>query len=163
MLLIATDLSRISFGKLMEVYEEGNAENAAEFYPKMDRNAGILQAEQDFYAYLTEFFFPTSGAFYAIWEEQDDYRSALRMEPYRDGYLLEAVETAPFWRKRGYASRLLSNVLKQVNAPVYSHVHKENQPSLRLHGKCGFVRIAESADMIDGTVSHACCTLVHRG
>ena len=162
MLLITREISQLSFGKLMNVYEEGNAEKAALSYRTMDRNAAILLAEQDFYAYLAECFFKTDGAFYAVWQEKTEYISALRMEPYRDGLLLEGLETTPAYRRMGYAVKLLKAVLADVSAPVYSHVNKENMPSLRAHEACGFVRIADSAEMIDGTVSEEHCTLYRK-
>ena len=159
MLFICNSLNQLSFGKLMAVYEEGNRENAAYFYAGMDKNAALLQAEQDFYAYLEDCFFKIAGAFYGIWIENGEYVSALRMEPYRDGLLLEALETAPAHRRMGFASRLLKVVLTDVSAPVYSHVKKDNVASLRTHAACGFVQINDSADMIDGSISDRHLTL----
>ena len=51
MLHIFRTLSQMSFRKLMMVYEEENLEDASLRYSAMDKNAAILQAEQDFYAY----------------------------------------------------------------------------------------------------------------
>lgn len=50
MLYLAKSLQQLQFGKLMEVYIEGNLEKAAE--------VGLLQAEQDFYQYLRDCFSP---------------------------------------------------------------------------------------------------------
>jgi RimJ/RimL family protein N-acetyltransferase len=36
--------------------------------------------------------------------------------------------------------------------PLYSHVDKENLPSLRVHEKCGFSVIAEESVFLDGTI-----------
>ena len=85
MLILAQSIRDLSFSKLMGVYIEGNLENAEEFYPDLPEGQKLMQAEQDFYQYLNEVFFRTSGAVYAIWEEQGAYVSALRLEPYRDG------------------------------------------------------------------------------
>ena len=159
MLRVFESLDQMAFGRLMAVYEEGNCENAAELYPDMDRNAALLQAEQDFYAYLKNCFFKTDGAFYAVWVDNGNYVSALRMEPYRDGLLLEALETMPVHRKRGFASRLLHAVLNGVSVPVYSHVKKDNLASLRTHTACGLVVVSDTADMIDGTISDCHFTL----
>ena len=159
MLKIFQSLNAMSFGKLMTVYEEGNVDNAAEFYGQMDRNAGILQAEQDFYAYLDDCFFRTEGAFYAVWVEKGEYVSALRLEPYHDGYLLEALETAPAHRRMGFAVKLMTTVLADISVPVYSHVSKDNVASLRCHRACGFVKVSDKAEMIDGKVSDSHFTL----
>lgn len=126
----------------------------------MDRQLEL--AEQDFYQYLREVFFPVPGAVYCIWQEENAYVSALRLEPYRDGLLLEALETAPGERRRGYAEALIRAVLERF-APtkIYSHVGKRNYPSLKTHEKCGFRRALDYAVYVDGSVNRHCCTLVH--
>lgn len=162
MLSVIRSLQELKFGQLMQVYDECNRENGGEFYPELPQNQQILQAEQDFYQYLRECFFRTEGAFYAVWEENGSYVCALRMEPYQDGMLLEALETAPEHRKRGYAASLISAVLKLPEMPkVYAHVHKKNTASLRTHASCGFQRILEHALYIDGSVRSHSCTLCY--
>ena len=107
-------------------------------------------------------FFPTDGVVYAIWEAEGRYVSALRLEPYRDGLLLEALETAPDQRRKGYGRRLILSVLEQFpGVKIYSHVHKRNLPSLAIHEKCGFRRISEQAVYIDGSVNSRACTLCY--
>lgn len=156
MLHIARAMKELNFGALMELYAEGNRENAVERYPELPPGQALAQAEQDFYQYLREVFFTVPGAYYAIWIADGKYVSALRLEPYKDGLLVEAVETAPEQRKKGYAEMLLRTALPAQK--IYSHVHKKNIPSLRLHEKCGFLRISEQAVYIDGSVNSRCCT-----
>ena len=81
MLHIYEKLKDLSFSRLMDVYEEGNRENGAEFWPELDASQQLLRAEQDFYQYLREVFFSTEGAVYCVWEERGSYVSALRQEP----------------------------------------------------------------------------------
>lgn len=160
MLILARSIRDLSFSRLMEVYIEGNLENAEEFYPDLTEGQKLIQAEQDFYQYLNEVFFRTSDAVYAIWEEWGIYVSALRLEPYHDGFLLEALETAPTSRRQGYAEKLIRAVQEQFsNQRIYSHVSKKNAASLRVHEKCGFRRISEYAVYIDGSVNRRACTL----
>lgn len=163
MLKIYSRLDELSFGQLMLVYEEGNRENAEERYPRMDRNAALLKAEQDFYNYLSDVFFQSKRAFYAVWEENGEYISALRMEPYQDGMLLEALETRPGFRKQGFAKKLLAGVLLEIGGKVYSHVDKQNNASLAVHFACGFEKILDSAVFIDGTLAPWCVTLCRKG
>ena len=151
MILEIRSIKDIAFQELMNVYLEGNIENAKTFYPKMDASAGILEAEQDFYAYLKDTFFQTDDARYYVLQEGGQYLSALRLEPYLDGYLLEALETAPMHRRKGYAKQLMDAVLSGINKPVYSHVDKQNLPSLAIHRLCGFEIILDYAEYIDGT------------
>lgn len=159
MICIAKSLQELDFCQLMEVYEEGNQENGMEFWPDLPQGQQILRAEQDFYQYLRECFFTTEGAVYALWEVDGAYVSALRLEPYQDGLLLEALETAPQHRRMGYASQLIRAVLEQVGEQkVYSHVSKRNTASLRTHASCGFHRILEHAVYADGSVLTSSCT-----
>ena len=160
MLVVAEKLSDLSFGKLMDVYQEGNLENGRENYPGEPEMRQIALAEQDFYQYLSEIFFRTSGAAYLIWEERGSYVSALRLEPYRDGLLLAALETHPQMRKRGFAEKLVKAALEYAgDIAVYSHVSKKNAASLRTHEKCGFEKILDYAVYADGSVNDRCCTL----
>lgn len=152
MLYIATSLQQLRFGQLMEVYLESNLEKA--------ERIGLLQAEQDFYQYLDECFFPTPGAVYAVWVEGNEYISALRLEPYKDGLLLAALETAPRHRRKGYAKKLIDAVLAEFShQSIYSHVRKPNTASLSVHERCGFRKIADTAVYIDGSVDDRAVTL----
>ena len=159
MLKISENMGQLNHSALMALYEEGNRENAADLYPDLFEGQALLRAEQDFYDYLRHDFFQTPNAFYAVWEENGEYLSALRLEPYKDGMLLEALETHPQHRRKGYAQRLIEAVLANQTR-VYSHVGKKNRASLGVHEKCGFRRISEQATYIDGSVNSHCCTLL---
>lgn len=156
-------LRELDFSKLMALYAEGNAENALDLYSHLEKESGIIAAENDFYGYLQDVFFRTPGAVYAVWEEDGVYLSALRLEPYKDGLLLEALETHPDYRRQGYARKLITGTLRwlrdQGSGPVYSHIHKRNQASLKTHLSCGFQRISEQAVYIDGSVTDRSCTM----
>ena len=152
MLQIARKMSELDFASLMEVYEEGNRENGEELWPELPEGLQILRAEQAFHQYLRECFFATPEAVYCVWQEKGRSVSALRLEPYQDGLLLEALETAPSFRRMGYACRLLEAVLRQFGQQkIYSHVSKRNTASLRTHEKCGFHRVADHAAYADGS------------
>lgn len=166
MVFVAKSLGQLSFGKLMEVYREANRENGALLAPEETEERQLQLAEEDFYAYLHDCFFGKPHASYYIWEEAGSYVSALRLEPYRDGLLLEALETAPGKRRQGYAVRLMDAVLftlsEQGSVCVYSHVSKKNIPSLKTHQHCGFQIISNYAAYIDGSVNHRAYTLQYK-
>ncbi len=153
MLKIIKSMYQLNTEQLLAVYAQSLRENPQQ--PK--------RAEEEFISYLREDFFRQKNAFYAVWLVEDTYQSALRVEPYRDGLLLEALETAPNARRRGYACCLLTEVLAFLRATdcnaVYSHVNKRNNASLALHSRCGFRTISDSAVYIDGTVTQNSCTL----
>ena len=162
MLYITTNLREVNFSALMTVYEEGNRENGALFHPELPEGQQMLRAEQSFHQYLKEVFFPMAGSVYAIWVEKDVYVSALRLEPYEDGLLLEALETAPAYRRKGYAEKLMRAVQMEFPQKIYSHVSKKNTASLAVHKKCGFRQVLDYAKYIDGSVVRNAVTLCYR-
>lgn len=161
MLYLATKLWQLDFGQLMAVYEEGNQENGAYFFPELPEGQQMLRAEENFYQYLREGFFSTEGAVYAIWTENGRYVSALRLEPYEDGLLLEALETAPSFRRKGYARQLICAVQEAFPRKIYSHVSRKNAPSLAVHKKCGFRQVLDYAKYVDGSVERTAVTLCY--
>lgn len=163
MLKFYSRLSQLRFGDLMGVYEEGNRENGAERYPNLPPEQQLQRAEQDFYEYLHDVFFPTEGAVYAVWEIGGKYVSALRLEPYRDGLILAALETKPEERGKGCAKALIRYLLKEkCGEVIYSHVSYKNIPSLRVHQACGFEKISDTAVYLDGSVNSRCMTLRYK-
>lgn len=160
MLKIAHCLEELDFGALMGVYVEGNRENGDDKWPEEPEDRRLQLAEQDFYNYLREDFFRQPGVKYAFWLENGVYISALRLEPYRDGQLLEALETAPDQRNRGCARRLIEEALRGEKGKIYSHVSKRNAPSLAVHRACGFRQILDYAAYVDGSVNRRAVTLL---
>ena len=159
MLLIMKRLEELDFSALMDVYIEGNLEKAEEY-----GDAGLLRAEREFYDYLREDFFRQKGAFYAVWKVSGRYVSALRLEPYKDGWLLEALETAPDHRKLGHAKALMGAVLDMMGeAIIYSHVSRRNEASLKTHFACGFAKHLDHVVYLDGSVSGRGLTLRYTG
>lgn len=155
MLLITDKLSGLSFSGLMGVYAESNALNA------QDQEIPLLEVEQGFYDYLRQVFFAREGTFYVVWTEAGAYVSALRLEPYKDGFLLTGLETAPEHRRKGYAGKLMAQAVKLDvlgRKPVYSHIHKNNEASQGAHAACGFVKVSDWAVYLDGSVNDVCDT-----
>lgn len=161
MLTVAKSLRQLRFSDLMEVYQEGNLENAEDLYPHLSQREKRIRAEQDFYTYLTECFFKTPGAAYYIWSARGSYVSALRLEPYRDALLLEALETHPDHRDKGYAKALIQAVLEGVEEKVYSHISRRNAASIAVHTACGFRKILDYAVYADGSVLRSSDTYLY--
>lgn len=164
MLKIFRSFQDVNIGKLVAVYEQSNIEKGATDYPNLPENLQVLQAEQDMYAYL-ELFFKQPQSFYAMWCSEDAYLAALRVEPYDDGVILAGLETKPAARGRGYAKNLVCAVLQYCSNmgihKIYSHVDKENIPSLAVHKSCGFEQISDTAVYIDGSFISTSCTLCY--
>ena len=163
MFLVITSLRQLDFRKLMDVYEESNALEGKRRYPQYPANIQLIETEQDFYRFLKDFF-RTDGSQYFLWTSDGNYKAALKVEPYRDGLLIEGLETAPDSRRRGVATILLAETIRylntQSNMKLYSHIHKENYPSIRTHERCGFVKEFDYASFVDGSVDHHYITYV---
>ena len=162
MLEIHTAMGKLNISWLSEVYSE-SIKLQAENYSYSSENARILESQQDFYWSL-QAFYRQKGAFYGVWNPGDGYKAALRCEPYRDGLLLEGVETAPQSRRKGYAKDLMRAVIAYLRLSgckkLYSHVHKGNEASLKLHECCGFTIISDHAVYIDGSADYKSYTFV---
>lgn len=119
------------------------------------------QTGQALVSYLQWEFFTQPGDLLAVWEEDEQAVSALRLERYADGLLLEALATAPAHRRKGYAASLIRTILRELEpgTPVYAHVDKRNRASLRIHEACGFRLWKDFARFVDGTVSTWAVTL----
>ncbi|MBO5317197.1 MAG: GNAT family N-acetyltransferase [Oscillospiraceae bacterium] len=154
MLQLIKSIQELKFSQIMDVYTQSNLRYGNKVYKQLPEGLRLLSAEQDFYAYLCAFF-RTQGAFYAVWCVDGQYLSALRMEPYHDGYLLAGLETIPDERGKGYAKLLIKQTLVEFRThsrlPVYSHIEKSNSASIAVHKACGFVFLWDEADYIDGT------------
>ncbi len=152
MLKIITSLAELPFSDLMEVYVEGNLEKGDRF-----------QAEQEFYQYLRQGFFTQPEDRYCLWYVDGSLVSALRLQGYKDGLLLEALETAPEHRRKGYAEALIREMLKKAcGKKVYVHIADWNAASFSLHQKCGFTKILDYAVYADGSITNRACTYVHK-
>jgi len=156
-------MAELDAGQLMQVYRQSNLKNAKRRYRECPEEMALCREEADFLSYLREDFFQIRGAFYGVWIVDGSYIGALRLEPYRDGLLLEALETAPHARRQGYGNALITAVAEHLQQTgcitVYSHIHKGNKPSLGLHKKCGFKLISDTATLLDGTCTNKYCTM----
>ena len=138
MLLIFNTTNGLDVSKLQQIYSE---ECNSYFY-------------EDTLDFLSE-----NGCAYAVWCVNGDYVSAMRWQPYLDGFLIAGLETRPDARRRGYAQKLLCAALRHFAADgkgmVYSHIDRRNQASINLHCNCGFAIFCDSARLLDGSVSQA--------
>jgi ribosomal protein S18 acetylase RimI-like enzyme len=142
----------------MAVYREGNQENADYF------RRTLAQEEENFAAFLREFLENPENTYY-IWEENSQWLAALRLSRQEDFYYLEALETAPDHRRKGYGKTLLRAVCEKLEesgpVTIRDTVSKRNLPSLRTHRACGFA-IEQDPAMEDGRPNDRCCGLVYR-
>lgn len=164
MLKIIKSISELNDRQFLAVFAESIRKNGQDFYGHLSENQQVKRAEEDLLSFLRDDFFHQKNAFCAAWIVDGEYKSVLRMEPYRDGLLLYGLETAPDARKMGYAFSLITEVTTYLRQSkyetVYSHISKRNFPSLGLHKKCGFQIISDSAVYVDGTVTQNSYTML---
>ena len=164
LLHIISASSMLDYGQMVNVYHESLLREGREKYPNLDQNLQQLEVEQDFYLFLKSFL-KQSNSFCAVWALDCGYVSALRIEPYRDGFLVEGLETHPNFRNHGYAKQLLRATLDYLNDrgryKIYSHIHPQNISSVKVHLSCGFICVSDCAAYVDGSVDNHSCTYLY--
>ena len=163
MLLIIQKMNDLPFAQLMEVYEETNRKTGQQYWPAEPEARQIALAEESFYSYLKDGVFRTPEAIYALWQEQGSIVSALRLEPFEDGLLLTALETAPDVRGKGYATKLIHQVLSRYPGQnFYVHIRRNNTASKAVHLRCGFRLLRTGAKLLDGSYRANYDTYIHK-
>ena len=155
--------------KLMDVYSESNYENTDYFFPdEADKNVAVKKVENGFLDFLKTEFFTRPGNVYWVLEKDGIWISALRTSEIQNSlYYIEALETRPDHRGRGYASQLLTGVIGalQQGGPfrLCDCVGKRNAASLRTHKKCGFAVISDAGyDYLSGSSDDSVYGLEYR-
>lgn len=144
MLLQIKTFDELDKRRLMDVYAESNYENTDHFFPdETDKAEAVRKVEAGFSEFLKKEFFAAPESEYWILEENGAWVSALRTSRIKDGlYYLEALETRPDSRGKGYAVRLLNAVTDKLQGTgpfsLCSCVSKKNAPSIAAHRKAGF-------------------------
>ena len=75
--------------------------------------------------------------------------------------LLEALETRPDCRRRGFGKQLILSVLshRPRGTKIYSEISKENLPSLAIHRVVGFSQVLDYGLQEDGSKADHCVTM----
>lgn len=150
MLLRFDSFADLNTDRLMKIYTESNMENASYFFPdEQDMQKAIRLCEESFTEYLKDDFYSQAGRTYWVWEEDDQWVSALRTTFINDGlYYIEALETKPECRKQGYAEKLLLTVIEVFKAQgaleLCDCVSKRNIASIKTHLKAGFSIVSDA-------------------
>ncbi len=154
---------------IRSIYSEGCRENAQELERHPESTtlaAAIAEEEQGFLEFVRKFLSEERNRYYIL-EENGEWVSALRLTHIEDFYYLEALETAEAHRKKGYAVRLLQEVIALLRTrgkvEIRCNVHKKNIPSLATHKKCGFIVAEEHGiNYISGTQSEYLYGMLYR-
>lgn len=150
-----------------EVYHEAVWENVHEepLEPEEETEA-LRREEQGFIDFFQTFLAQEKNRYYVL-EAAGRWVSALRLTRVRDFYYMEALETAPEEKRKGYAAHLINEVIRLLEkrgaVTIRSNVHKTNIPSLAVHEKCGFVIEEENGtNHLTGKVSQRLYGMCYR-
>lgn len=159
MLLVFETMQEDEMLRLVQsVYPEGCLDNARWNHPDCgDLTEAIWEQEQGFVGFLKEFLAEERNRYF-VWEEDGQWVSALRLTKLPECEYLEALETAPVHRKKGYGEKLIRAVVDALrqdgSVVIRDNVSKKNLPSLAIHKKCGFIIEEENGtNYLDGTQS----------
>lgn len=126
-----------------EIYGESNLENVRWDNPEVEDFSKLLFEYEKGYMDFVQSFLVNEKNRYYIFEINGQWVSALRMTKVEDFYYLEALETAKQYRKKGYGTEFLQELIRMLKKRgkiiIRSNVSKKNMASLAVHKKCGFV------------------------
>lgn len=160
-------LHKIDEKKLMNIYRESNEENTDYFYPNItDKHEALQRVEHDFLHFIqNDFFSENKQNQYMVLVIDDIWVSALRLYFIKDGfYYIEALETHPEYRKKGYATELLLGVIDRLKEKEHftlcDCVSKKNIASLATHKKCGFKIASDKGyDYLQNEIDENCVSM----
>lgn len=164
MLKIFNRFADIPFEDLAEVCSESIAEQGRRRFPYESECRQQVLAERELYDYYQlSFFHDRLNAVYA-WYVDEKMVCILRTEPFEGGVLITGLETALSFRRKGYASDLICSVQSYLEekgiSVMYAHVSRKNTASLRMHDRCGFIKLSDYARLLDGSVDGNYVTLI---
>lgn len=139
----------VNENEFLEVYRESSLENAPNWYQELSPKDALARYESEYLDYMRTTFWDEGGLL-AILSDENVYCSALRLYPL-DGnnrFFVEALETRPDRRRKGYGSLLFHLLIERMeiefgNITLVSNPHKKNIASIATHLSAGFVRTAE--------------------
>lgn len=144
MLLCFQSMTDEDHTRLMGIYRESNLGNIPYFFPDCENTAeGLRKVEERFIRFLYADFWGKPENTYYVWEEDGMWTSALRLTKLPEFYWVEALETAPGARRKGYAAglyRAIFDRLKALEGSVHIRcaVGYRNEASLKAHERAGF-------------------------
>lgn len=162
MLKVVNSLEPWVFSKLLEICGESLRSCPKNYITDWERNFTDMHIVQSYYENLSAFFQEDGGKLF-LWEEEGDLVSACCVESEQGSCVLHDLETKPNVRRKGNGRKLLTATIAYLADlgfdKIVVHIKKSNWPSLALHTGLGFVKVRDSARLLDGTVSSAYITM----
>lgn len=149
MLIEIKELSDRDAISLMAVYKESNKKNISYFFPEIqDEKQGLNMIEEEYTKWLRDDFLKSKNTFCYVWIENDLWVSSLRLHCIDSKiYFIEALETHPEYRKKGYAEKLINGIIDRLKEngdfEIHSYTSITNIASQKTHKRCGFLILDE--------------------
>lgn len=134
---------------LMSVYKESNKKNISYFFPKIQNaEKGLQMVEEAYTQWLRDDFLKNQNMSCYVWEEKGVWVSSLRFHCIDSKvYFIEALETHPEYRRKGYAEKLINSIIDSLKESesfeISSYTSINNIASQKTHKKCGFLKLEE--------------------
>ena len=153
MLVVVESIDDNVTSRLFEVYAESMADLSSSFPDEREMRAS--------YREFLEGFISQPGQLVLVEEDAGTWKSGLRMVSCCGGcWFVEAVETDPGARRKGYGRLLLLHAadhLRTLGArEVTCCISESNAASRRLHESCGFVATGEDPINPWGELEEGC-------
>ena len=153
MVSVIDEIDKLDFLKICDVYKDDLERKRKIRHRLIAKSEGATLVKQEYLRYLEDVFFGQYNGKLFVYQDYDRYLSAVCIEPFKDGLLLDSLVTVPEARRRGYAKKLIDYALDYCKTrPVYAHIHYNNKASRLLHEKIGFSLLCEYAHMLDGSI-----------
>lgn len=165
MLKVVSSLEPWVFSELLQICSESLQTRNGNIGIVTDSQIYRMNKEQYYYEDLISYFLHDHGKMF-FWEESGEHVSACRMIMEDNRFLLHNLETKPSARRKGYAKKLLSSIIdhlanKKGNI-ICVHIKKDNKPSVALHTAVGFLKVKDTARLLDGSVSSDYITMEYQ-
>lgn len=149
MLIEVKELSDKEAILLMSIYQESNKKNISCFFPEIQNDEqGLKMVEESYTKWLRDDFLKNKNTFCYVWEEDNVWISSLRFHCIDSKvYFIEALETHPEYRRKGYAEKLINSIIEGLKEngdfDIYSYTSITNIASQKTHKRCGFLIVEE--------------------
>lgn len=134
---------------LMAVYKESNKKKIAFLFPEIQSEEdGLRMVEDEYSKWLRDDFLKGKNTFCYVWEENNIWVSSLRFHYVENKvYFIEALETHPEHRRKGYAEKLINSIIDKLKEDgdfeIRSYTSITNEASRKTHSRCGFLTLED--------------------
>lgn len=165
-IMIFHDPEGLNKEEFLAVYK-GSAEiNAPQWYPDLPFEAAVQKYESGYWDFMQRSFWEEKGVLLVAHSDSHYVSAVVAYQKENHSFLIEALETAPNERGKGYGKIVLKEMLdflvhSDSNATVYSFTGKKNIASQRTHASLGMEKLHDYWQDESGTIDNTQITYVY--